>query len=66
MQLDTGALIAKSAMGTLQFGGRPRSNVGAVELQRGRDCGGSGTINIDCADDIAASLKLDSSHRGPV
>jgi hypothetical protein len=38
--------------------------VGAVELQRGRDSGGSGSINVDCADAIAASLKLDSSHRG--
>ena len=28
--------------------------------------GGSGTINVDCADAFAASLKLDSSHRGPV
>ncbi len=40
----------------------PRSPVGAVEPQRGRDSGRSGNLFIDSAAVFAASLKLDSSH----
>ncbi|WP_421527648.1 hypothetical protein, partial [Pseudomonas brenneri] len=38
--------------------------VGAVEPRRGCDSGGLGDIFSACAAAIAASLKLDSSHRG--
>ncbi len=40
------------------------TNVGAVEPRRGCDSGGSGDIFSDYAAVIAASLKLDSSHKG--
>ncbi|SDL59289.1 hypothetical protein SAMN04490190_5939 [Pseudomonas libanensis] len=39
-----------------------RSPVGAVELQRGCESGGSGDEEVACAAAIAASLGLDSSH----
>ncbi|VVN84804.1 hypothetical protein PS834_01397 [Pseudomonas fluorescens] len=40
-----------------------RSRVGAVEPRRGCDGGGSGGIFGACVAAIAASLKLDSSHK---
>jgi len=41
-----------------------RSNVGAVEPQRGCEGGGTGNTFIAWPTAFAASLKLDSSHRG--
>jgi len=38
--------------------------VGAVELRRGCESGGSGNNYFGSAAAFAASLKLDSSHRG--
>ncbi len=47
-----------------EFWHRQKSSVGAVEPWRGCDSAGPGNISGACAAAIAASLKLDSSHRG--